>query len=101
MRGDAMKIQTTIQGSRDFFHRVLLALLLMGPLTAHGNSQTNRPVNLRLRVVDAQGNVFPGATVVLETEDADRSISRITTSDGTVTFANLQPGTKRVRVEAR
>src|SRR5204863_6333771 len=82
----------------NFLNPALLAILLIGLLTSHGNSQTTTSLTLRLRVVDTQGCAIPGATVVLKREGPDQEITGVTTAAGTVNFVNLQPGTNKVTV---
>ena len=93
-----MKNDMTI--GTNFLTRALLAVLLVGLLTTHGNSQTTTAPTLRLSVVDTQGILVPGATVVLNTQGSELEAIRVTTDDGTVTFENLEPGTSKVTVKA-
>jgi Carboxypeptidase regulatory-like domain len=95
-----MKNHMTFRFGTNVSSRPVFALLLIGLLTAYGNSQTTTSLTLRIRLVDTQGSVVPGATVVLKREGTEQEITRITATDGTVTFANLQPGTTNLRVEA-
>ena len=84
----------------NFFTRALLALLLIGLLTSNGNSQTTTTPTLRLRVVDTQGILVPGATVVLNRNGSEQEVIGVTTGNGTVTFDNLEPGTSKVTIRA-
>jgi len=81
-----------------FLSRAFFAISLIGLLTTHGNSQTTTSLTLRLRVVDKQGSVIPGATVALNRQGTDVEMTGVTTEDGSVTFANLEPGTNKVTV---
>src|SRR5690349_16468346 len=81
-------------------NRALLALSLIGLLTSHANSQTTTLLSLRVKVVDTEGNLLPGARVVLKPEGNDQEITAVTTTAGTVTITNLQPGSSKMTVMA-
>ena len=91
---------TTFRCGMNVLNRASLAVLVLGVLTPLSNGQTNTSLTLRLNVVDTQGSVVPGATVVLNRKDGDQQITGVTTDDGTVTFVDLQPGTAKVTVKA-
>ena len=95
-----MTNQMTTRVGTSCLNRALLALLCIGLLTSHGNSQTANSATLRFNVVDTLGSAVPGATVALKREGTGEEISQVTTADGTVTFLNPRPGNVTVTVKA-
>jgi Carboxypeptidase regulatory-like domain len=95
-----MRKHTTFPAGMDVFNRAWLAVLLLVVLTPNISGQTTTSLTLRLNVADTQGNVVPGATVFLNTENSEQQITGVTAADGTVTFVDLQPGTSNVTVKA-
>lgn len=95
-----MKKHMTFRRHMNVLNRASLAVLVLGVLTPLTNGQTNTSLTLRLNVLDTQGSVVPGATVVLNREAGDHELTGVTTDDGTVTFVHLEPGTRKVTVKA-
>lgn len=95
-----MKNHMTFRYHFNFANRALLVLFVIGLITSPGNSQTTTSLTLRLSVVDTQGSVVPGATVVLNRQGTDYETTGVTSDNGIVTFADLQPGTNKVKVKA-
>jgi hypothetical protein len=72
---------------------VVLALALPGVAAQQGTSE------LRGRVVDAQGAVLPGATVVVRNEATGMYREAVTSADGSFFMSALTPGTYEVSAQ--
>ncbi|HEY0875746.1 MAG TPA: TonB-dependent receptor [Vicinamibacterales bacterium] len=73
-----------------------MAALLMSPIPAFGQQATGE---LRGRVVDPQGAVMPGVTIVARDADSGLFRETVTNAEGTFFFSGIRPGRYEVTAE--
>ncbi|MDT5262276.1 MAG: hypothetical protein QOC61_1280 [Acidobacteriota bacterium] len=78
----------------------LLCALLLALFCANASAQTGTS-SVRGTVVDPQGNVVPGATVLLVNPDTNTTRTQTSSDDGHFAFDLIPPGTYRVEAEAK
>ena len=76
---------------------IFVCLLVLAPVGQARQQSTN--VAIGGTVTDSGGGVIPGATVALETKDAQPKVlaTKITNSEGKFRFENIQTGAYQVR----
>src|SRR5580704_17025204 len=74
----------------------LLAMLGLGVQPAWGQAGSQGSINVA--VLDPDGKVVPGATLVLQDLSTNDIRNAVTTGDGTYTFVNLSLGTYKLTV---
>ena len=76
---------------------IFVCLLVLAPV-GHARQQATSVV-IGGTVTDSGGGVIPGATVALETKDAQPKVlaTKITSNEGKFRFENVQPGAYQVR----
>ena len=69
---------------------VFLAILILGPLAAHGQGETT--ASIRGQVIDANGETLPGANVIAVHVPSGTKYGTSTNANGRYTLANLRVG---------
>ena len=81
---------------------LLLALLAVGlsVFSATAVSAQSGSASVNITVADQQGNVVPGASATLSSNDRGFSRTAVSTASGTINFPAIPPGSYRLEIQA-